>query len=130
MQLKEQFIHGINDTCMLKEIIKELTTAKNYYCITSRGVLAWAKRVEMQRAQVALLNILIESRQFDKIKISRKIKESKTKILMHQSSTPQQPCRYCGGTHPPGQCPAYGKTYMSATKLDISTEYAKVGKAG
>ena len=27
-QLNEQFIHGLNDKCMLEEIIKELTTAK------------------------------------------------------------------------------------------------------
>ena len=27
-QLKEQFIHGLNDQSMLEEIIKELTTAK------------------------------------------------------------------------------------------------------
>ena len=73
---------------MLEEIIKELTTAKNDDHITSEGVLAWAKRVQVQRAQAAVLNTLTESRQFDKIKISRKMKESKTKIPMHQSSTP------------------------------------------
>ena len=27
-QLKEQFIHGLNDKCMLEEIIKELKTKK------------------------------------------------------------------------------------------------------
>ena len=27
-QLKEQFIHGLNDKCMLEEIIKELTATK------------------------------------------------------------------------------------------------------
>ena len=68
-QLKEQFIHGLNDKCMLDEIIKELTTTKNKDCITSGGVLAWAKRVELQRAQVAVLNTLMESRQFNKIDI-------------------------------------------------------------
>ena len=116
-QLKEQFIHGLNDKSMLEEIIKELTTSKNDDCITSGGVLVWAKRVETQRAQVAVLNTITESRQFDKIKVSRKVKESKTKIPMHQSSTPQQPCRYCGGTHQPRQCPAYGKMCMECNKF-------------
>ena len=65
-QLKEQFIHGLNNKCMLEEVIKELTAARNDDCITSAGVLAWGKRVEVQRAQAAVLNTLTESRQFDK----------------------------------------------------------------
>ena len=28
-QLKEEFIHGLNDRCMLDEIIRELTTKNN-----------------------------------------------------------------------------------------------------
>ena len=97
-QLKEQFIHGINNKSMLEEIIKELTTAKNDDCMTSEGILAWAKRVEVLRAQAAVLNTLTESRQYDKIKVSRKVKESKK--------------------HSPRQCQAYGKT---------CTEYNKIG---
>ena len=71
-QLKEQFIHGLNDKCILEEIIKELTTTKNDDHITSGGVLAWAKRVEAQRGQAAVLNTLTKLRQFDKIKLSKK----------------------------------------------------------
>ena len=73
-QLKEQFIHCLNNKCMLKEIIKELTATRNDDSITSGGVLIWAKRVEMHRAQAAVLNTLTESRQFDKIKISKNVK--------------------------------------------------------
>ena len=29
-QLKEKFIHGLNDKCMLDEIIRELTAKNNY----------------------------------------------------------------------------------------------------
>ena len=43
---------------MLEEIIKELTATNNDDHITSRGVLAWAKRVEAQRRQAAVLNTL------------------------------------------------------------------------
>ena len=39
---------------MLEEIIKELTATKSDGCIMSGGVLAWAKRVEAQRAQAAV----------------------------------------------------------------------------
>ena len=50
-QLKEQFIYGLDDKCMLEEIIKELTAIKNNDCIRIGGVLTWAKRVEAQRAK-------------------------------------------------------------------------------
>ena len=56
---------------------------KNDDCIMSRGVLAWAKRVQAQRVQVAVLNMLTESRQFDKIKLSKKVKEDKATTLVH-----------------------------------------------
>ena len=45
-QLKEQFIQCLNNKYMLEEVIKELTATKNNDCITSGGILAWAKRVE------------------------------------------------------------------------------------
>ena len=38
-QLKEQFIHGLNDKCMLDEIIRELTTKSNDEQVTSEDVL-------------------------------------------------------------------------------------------
>ena len=78
-QLKEQFIHRLNNKCMLKEVIKELTTSKDDDQITSEGVLAWAKRVEVQRTQVAVLNTIMESRQFDKVKVMKKPKENSTR---------------------------------------------------
>ena len=60
--------YQIVDRQLKEQIIKELTTAKNNDCITSGGVLAWAKRVEVKRAQVAVLRTITKSRQFDKIK--------------------------------------------------------------
>ena len=104
-QLKEQFIHGLKDKCMLEEIIKELTATKNDDCITTGGVLAWAKRVEAQMAQVAVLNMLTESRQFDKVKLFKKVKEDKERTLVHQTK-PQQPSRYCGGDPPAKTMPS------------------------
>ena len=85
-QLKEQFIHGLNDKYMLEEIIKELTATKNDDHIASGGVLAWAKRVEVRRAQAALVNILTESKHFDKIKISKKAKDDKTRAPAQQTT--------------------------------------------
>ena len=85
-QLKKQFIHGLNDKCMLEEIIKELTTTKDDDWITSKGVLAWAKRVEVQRAQAAVLNTIMESRQFDKVRVMKKTKEDSTRHALGPTS--------------------------------------------
>ena len=57
---------------MLDEVIRELTARSNDEQMTSEGVLAWAKRVEVQRAQAANLNDITESCQFDKITMAQK----------------------------------------------------------
>ena len=53
-QLKEQFIHRLNNRVMLGEIIRELTSKTNSEQTTSEDVLAWAKRVKVQRAQASI----------------------------------------------------------------------------
>ena len=74
-QIKEQFIHWLNDKDMLGEIIKELTASRNNEPITSGNVLKWVKRVEAQRAQEDVMSSITE--QIDKIKEPRTIcKES------------------------------------------------------
>ena len=55
-QLKEQFIHGLNDEEMLAEIIRELTKSDENTNIHSENVLPWAKRVEAKRAQIVVIN--------------------------------------------------------------------------
>ena len=47
-QLREQFIHGLNEKVMLDEIIRELTTKNNDKQTTSESVLVWAERIEAQ----------------------------------------------------------------------------------
>ena len=66
-QLKEQFIHGLNDSDMIKEIIKELTKIEENNKMASEKVLVWARRVETQKAQSAILINLNEPKDFDKI---------------------------------------------------------------
>ena len=51
---------------MLDEIIRELTSRNSNVQMTSKDVLVWAKRVEAQRAHVAVLNDLTEIKAFDK----------------------------------------------------------------
>ena len=78
-QLKEQFIHGLNDKCMLDEIIRELTAKNSNEQVTSEGLLILAKRIETQRAQAAKLNNITESCQFDKVKVTKKSKGDNVK---------------------------------------------------
>ena len=42
-QLKEQFIHGLNDGEMLAEIVRELTKCEENITICCENVLTWAK---------------------------------------------------------------------------------------
>ena len=79
-QLKEQFIHGLNDKCMLDEIIREITAKNKDEQVTSEGVLIWAKYIEAQRVQATILNNITESHQFDKVKVTKKSKEDKVKL--------------------------------------------------
>ena len=102
-QLKEQFIHGLSDNRMLEEIIKELTVTNKDDHITSGGVLAWAKRVEVQRAQVAVLNMLTESSSLTKQKYQRK--QRKTPLELQLA----------------GQC--------SSSHVDVVGEYTNQGSA-
>ena len=48
---------------MLGEIIKELTTTKENDTITSENILSWAKRVEVQRAQSAVMSNITEKKE-------------------------------------------------------------------
>ena len=48
-QLKEQFIHRLNDNDNLVEIIRELTKTEERKYMTSEQVLAWAKRVKAKK---------------------------------------------------------------------------------
>ena len=95
-QLKEQFIHGLNDKVMLDEIIRELTSNTSSQQMTSKDVLAWVKRVKVQRVQASILNDITETKTFDKVKKEPESKNTwgrEANVTAHQ----RQPCRYCGG---------------------------------
>ena len=71
-KLKEQFIHGLNDTEVLGEIIQELTKIKeNEKKTMSKNMLSWAKRNEVQRVQSTIMNILTKAKEFDRIKVTK-----------------------------------------------------------
>ena len=117
MQLKEQSIQDLNDTEMLGDIIKELTKICGNEEITSKNVLSWAKRVEVQRAQSAIVNSLTEVKEFDKLKVVRSAHGDSHKRYMQTKIPTKQTCKYCGSSHSLRQCPAYGKKCTYCSKI-------------
>ena len=102
---------------MLGDIIKELTATKSNNHITNSNVLAWAKKVEAQRAQAAVMNSITESKAFVKIKVSRLMFKDSPKTPAPSSIPLWQLCRYCGRSHLHRQCLAYGKTCTECNKI-------------
>ena len=87
-------------------------------------MLAWAQRVKVQRAQAAILNDIMETHQFNKVKIAPQSKNRQDRI-MHKT-TNRKPCRYCSGIHAHQQCPAYGKMCGRCGKMG---HYKKVSRS-
>ena len=114
-QLKEQFIHGLNDKIMLDGIIRELMSRIGNVQTTSEYVLAWAKRVEAQRTQASVWNDITETWPFDKVKKETEPKNTQRREA-HVAIQQRWLCRYCGGSHAPRQCPAYGKRCAACSK--------------
>ena len=81
---------------MLGEIIQELTKVKENGIIMSENVLAWAIRVEVQRAQSAVINSLTEAKEFDKIKVLKNAHKDNPRRHMLTKMPMKQTCRYCG----------------------------------
>ena len=116
-QLKEQFIHSLNDKSMLDEIIRELTSRNSNVQTTSKDVLVWAKRVEAQRVQASMLNDITETKAFDEVKKETELKNTWRREA-HVETHQRWPCRYCGGGHTLRQCLAYGKTCAACGKTE------------
>ena len=56
---------------MLDEVIRELTTKSSNDQTTSEDVLIWAKRVEAQRIQAAILSDITDFQRFNKVKVAK-----------------------------------------------------------
>ena len=117
-QLKEQFIHGLNDTDILGETIQELTKKhENEKKITSKNVFSWAKRFKVQRAQSLIMNKLTEAKEFDKLKIVKNMHKDNPRRSTQAKTPTKQTCRYCGSSLPLRKCLAYGKRCTECGKI-------------
>ena len=98
---------------MLDKVITELTANVKNQQTTSEDVLVWAKRIE---AQAAILNNITESQKFEKVKMAQRPK-TKQDVETKNPVYHKWPCKYCGGSHVPRQCPAYGKMCTGCRKM-------------
>ena len=85
-QLREQFIHGLNDSDMSIEIIKEITKIEEDNNMTSEKALAWARRVEVQKAQSAILENVYEAEDFDKIFTRNRVQRQNGMLPQEQNT--------------------------------------------
>ena len=79
--------------------------------------MAWAKRVEAQRAQSTVISSITEAKEFDKIKISKSAHKDSPRRSTQTRMPMMKTCQYCSSTHPPRQYLAYGKRSMKCSKI-------------
>ena len=82
--IKEQFICGLDDEGMQIKIVNEIKARDKSDNVTSKQVLMLAKQEEASMIQIR--------------------EAGQTDAKMMRAGT----CRYCGSSHPPRRCPAYG----------------------
>ena len=129
-QLKEQFINGLIDKEVLGEIIKELTTTTGSDIITSENILSWAKRVEVQRAQSAVMSTITETK--DVIKLEYLSMPTKTAPEGQHSPACHQN-RYAGTVAAhiyQDNAWHMGRCLWSAARLATSKKYVGAGGPG
>ena len=100
---------------MLDEVVRELMAKNSSKQTNSEDVLLWARQIEAQREQAARLSDITEAQKFDKVKVVQKPKNRRE--IGTSQAYQKHPCKYCGGSHTPRQCPAYGKVCTSCGKI-------------
>ena len=127
-QLKEQFIHGLNDNDMLVEIIRGLSKAEKSTAVTSEQVLVWAKRVDAQRAQSTIITCLSKTKEFDKVKAIKGGQRHNLSNQTHVKTPVKQSGSYCGSSHPPRQYLACRKKCTECGKMRHFREVCRSGR--
>ena len=82
---------------MLGEIIRKLAKIHENTETPSENGLCWAKRVEAKIDQSAIMNILTEAKEFDKIKLTKSTYKDNPRRSSTQTKMPaKQICEYYG----------------------------------
>ena len=125
-QLKDQFIHRLNDNDTFVEIIRELTQTKKNVKMW-QVIKSWnGQKVKAQKAQSVIINRLNETKDFDKIKtVRRGQRQSKGKLWTHAKVPAKESCSYCGSIHPPRWCLVYGMKCAECGKINHFREVSR-----
>ena len=101
---------------LVKVINKEITKCREDVTIPTEIVIAWAKWVEAQRVQTAVISSICKSGNFDAITH----KENRLGGKKHASNTviAKKKFKYWGQGYKPGWCPAYGKGCDNCCKIN------------
>ena len=89
--LKEQFTCGLDDEGMQTKIMNEIKDKSKTDNVTSKQVLMLAKQEEIHMIQLRGAG-------------QTNAEAGQTNAEMIRAGT----CKYCGSSHPPRRCPAYG----------------------
>ena len=127
-QLKEQFIHRLNDNDMLAEIFREPTKAEESATITSEQVLGRANRVEAQRAHSAVMASSTKQ-ELDKVKtVKGGPRYNGRNAPTNAEVSAKQRGSYCGSSHPPRQCLPMGESVQTVARSITSEKSAEAGE--
>ena len=113
---------------MPTEIRRELTKSDENMIIPSEHVLTLAKRVEVQRAQAAVINSLHELKKFDTILQMDKGKQREAKSATPLKMSARRKCKYCGQVCKLRWCLKHGKKCEKYNKMNHFKEVYRSSK--
>ena len=87
--------------------------------INSVTVLVWAKRVEVQRAQAAVMSIITETKEFDRIEVSKRSHKDAPKKTTQARVAMRQLCGYCGSRYPKTMPSIWENMYRMKENLPV-----------
>ena len=111
---------------MLVQIIRELTKAKESAYITGEQISVWAKRVEAQRVQSAIMDSLTRTKEFIMVMFEKGgLIYNGRNVQTHAKVSAKKSCSYCGSSLPPRQCLSYGKKCADCSKINHFREFCR-----
>ena len=89
--LTEQFISVLDDEGMISEFLREVLMLEDIENVTSKGVLLWTQRVEVQKVQTKVLNNIKEAKDFDLVRHSTPKHDNETQKNQKRVDN----CKHC-----------------------------------
>ena len=114
-QMKKQFIHRLNGSDTLTEIIRKLIKTNHSMHITSEQVLAWAKKWG-PKSPGNRHELPEWGGVWQNTNSKDDLKQNGIKMHTPVKMPTRKICKYCDPSHQHIWCPAYGKKYIKCNK--------------